>query len=229
MKIRILLGLVCIASSVHGQTIASLSAQVKALQGQVSYLQSQVVTLQKNPALQLGRYVSVSPDPQNGVTGPNITFSGANVHIVSGSGYTGDHYTGLGNLIIGYNEAKVGELASGDRGGSHNLVIGRYNKFLQGAFGGIVQGDMNQITCEENVALGGGANVVTGSYAVVIGGSSNTSASFLSVALGGFDNTTGTGSYQLMLGGCANALTTDEFSSVLGINNGTTIGLHGVQ
>jgi peptidoglycan hydrolase CwlO-like protein len=72
--------------------ITTLQAQVTTLQGQVTTLTSQVSSLQttltavqNNHALALGRFVSVDSSAENGLKGPNITFSGANVHIVSGS------------------------------------------------------------------------------------------------------------------------------------------------
>ena len=40
--------------------------------------------------LLLNNYVSMDPNPENEVAGPNITFTGANIHIVSGSGATDD-------------------------------------------------------------------------------------------------------------------------------------------
>jgi len=104
---------------IHAE-IAALQAQVAALQHQVetlqtanadlqnevTSLQSQLATVQSNHALLLGPFVSVDPNPELGVIGPNIIFSGANIHIVSGSGSTNDNFnfTGLGNLIIGYDE-----------------------------------------------------------------------------------------------------------------------------
>ena len=68
--------------------------------------------------LALASFVSVDPNPENGVAGPNIVFTGANVHIVSGSGATTDNgnSTGLGNLIIGYDEVDPNNpLNPGDR------------------------------------------------------------------------------------------------------------------
>jgi hypothetical protein len=99
--------------------ITALQAQVSSLQATVSTLQDQVNSLQtSNTALQnqlahaknvlaLDPFVSVDPNPEIGVIGPNIIFSGANIHIVSGSGMTneGSNPRGLGNLIIGYDEA----------------------------------------------------------------------------------------------------------------------------
>jgi hypothetical protein len=79
--------------------VASLQATVSALQGQVTTLQTQLAVVQSNHALALGPFVSVDPNPEIGVIGPNITFAGANIHIVSGSGATNDNGnpTGLGN------------------------------------------------------------------------------------------------------------------------------------
>jgi hypothetical protein len=144
------------------EEIAALKKEVAALQSQVQTLQTQLAAVQSNKALALGPFVSVDPNPENGVIGPNITFKGANIHIVSGSGVTDDHLstggslTGLGNLIIGYDEdpAALGSpLNPGDRGGSHNLVIGRWHRFFGassgfGAFGGLVAGEANTIMLE---------------------------------------------------------------------------------
>ena len=84
--------------------IASLQQQVSDLQASNAALQTQLAAVQSNPALLLGPFVNVDPNPELGVIGPNIIFSGANIHIVSGSGSTDDSGTprGLGNLIIGY-------------------------------------------------------------------------------------------------------------------------------
>jgi hypothetical protein len=105
-----------------------------------------LATVKSNRALLLGQFVNVDFSLEKGVRAPNIIFSGANIHIESGSGATDDHGspTGLGNLIIGYDEDPINSLIgdssdglpimqgpggptplnTGDRGGSHNLVIG---------------------------------------------------------------------------------------------------------
>ena len=92
---------------VHAQGIphelADLKARVASLEATVSALQAQVAAIQSNHSLLLGPFVNVDPNPEVGVIGLHIIFSGANIHIVSGSGATNDHGnpTGLGNLIIG--------------------------------------------------------------------------------------------------------------------------------
>jgi hypothetical protein len=107
-----------------------------------------VAALQSNNVIQLDPYVSVDPNPENGVIGPNVIFKGANIHIVSGSGSTNDdgNPTGLGNLIIGYDETGPHALDPGDRGGSHNLIIGTFHKFTTLAFGGLIAGSSNVIS-----------------------------------------------------------------------------------
>ena len=177
--------------------IAQLKAQVAALQSQVEALQDQLAAVQSNNALKLGPFVTVDPNPENGVRGPNITFKGANIHVVSGSGATDDHFstggslTGRGNLIIGYDEAPLflPPLGPGDRGGSHNLVIGRGNRFTKGAFGGLVAGEGNTISNEAASVSGGFLNNANGRVASVSGGQSNTAVDDSSVVLGGSNNT----------------------------------------
>jgi len=173
------------ASSAHAQTTSepltasvsnqSLQQQLNALKAQVTALQNQL-TVAKN-VLALAPFVRVDPNPEVGVTGPNITFTGANLHLVSGSGATNDNGnpTGLGNLIIGYDE-NPGNLGATDRGGSHNLVIGSFNKFTSAAFGGLVAGEMNTISYEGASVSGGLDNVASGLEASVSGGISNTAS-----------------------------------------------------
>jgi hypothetical protein len=217
--------------------IAALQAQVASLQTTVSALQDQVNTLktgntglqneinslqtsntavqkelaavQSNHALLLGPFVNVDPNPEIGVIGPNIIFSGVNIHIVSGSGRTDDNgnRTGLGNLIIGYDEDPINPLfgdsldglpimavpgapsplSYGDRGGSHNLVIGGGNRFTRAAAGGIVVGERNKIEGFGASVSGGFNNAASGFFTSVSGGVGNMAAGqFASVSGGGF-------------------------------------------
>jgi hypothetical protein len=186
--------------------VESLQATVSALESQIDTLQKQLAVVQSNKALALDPFVSVDPNPESGVIGPNIIFKGANIHIVSGSGATNDNFnfTGLGNLIIGYDEdpstavnagaevvpgpLPLPPLAPGDRGGSHNLVIGRWNRFPS-AFGGFVAGQDNTIVGAGTSVSGGGANTASGTDASVCGGRLNTAGGFYSSVSGGEGNT----------------------------------------
>jgi hypothetical protein len=209
--------------------IAALQATVSTLQGQVSALQTanthqqneinslqtsnttlqtQLAAVQSNKALALGPFVSVDPNPEIGVVGPNIIFTGANIHIVSGSGVTneGSNPRGLGNLIIGYDEDPKSyfrgfdggpeggfPLSPGDRGGSHNLVIGEAHRFTRAAYGGLVAGVLNTIDSIGASVSGGYANTASGGYASVSGGGFNTaSGEYASVSGGGGNGASGT-------------------------------------
>jgi FtsZ-binding cell division protein ZapB len=189
------------------QSVSALQSQIgnletsnTTLQDEVSWLQTQLAAVQSNRALLLGPFVTVDPNPEIGVIGPNIIFSGANIHIVSGSGATNDkgQPTGLGNLIIGYDEdpkdyftgAPGGgiPLSPGDRGGSHNLVIGIANRFTRAAFGGLVTGKLNTISNGGTTVSGGELNIASGFGASVSGGTRNTASGFESSVSGGGAN-----------------------------------------
>jgi hypothetical protein len=232
--------------------IATLEATLSSLESKVTTLQTQLAAVRSNPALALGPFVSVDPNPEVGVIGPNITFSGANIHIVSGSQATDDHGnpTGLGNLIIGYDEdpnlpltgdstsfgipimqlpGGPSPLLPGDRGGSHNLVIGAGNRFTQAASGGLVVGERNSIEAFGASVSGGFVNTSGGLFSSVSGGvRNNASAPFASVSgggvnfaynsggsvSGGFSNQAG-GGYSSVSGGYEN-LSNNLFTSVAG-------------
>ena len=119
------------------QRVAALEAQAAALQGLLACVTTSTATI-------------------NGLAGPHILITGCNLHIRSGSGTTDDNttfltggdgtgtLTGLGNLVIGYNEAAFLTLAPGDRGGSHNLVVGSSHKYSGAA--GLVAGVFNTVS-----------------------------------------------------------------------------------
>jgi hypothetical protein len=102
MKLTLILSSMFVACSLHAQTI-------KELQSEMVQLQKQVEILQANKVLALAPFVTVGPNPENGVRGPHITFSGVNIRLVNGSGTTHDNGTPivLGNLIIGYDEVPI--------------------------------------------------------------------------------------------------------------------------
>jgi hypothetical protein len=226
--------------------VASLEAAVSALQDQVTTLQTQLTAVQSNPALALGPFVSVDPNPEIGVVGPHITFKGANIHIISGSGRTDDNGnpTGLGNLIIGYDEDPINSLTGdssgglpvmmpagfpsplspGDRGGSHNLVIGGGNRFTQAAFGGFVVGARNTIESFGASVSGGFNSSASGQFASVSGGVRNSaSGQFASVSGGGF-NIAGFSSKPSFTGGFTGPSVTGGFSNTASGSFASVIG-----
>ena len=160
------------------------------------------------------------------MAGPNVTFHGANVHIVNGAGQT-PSINGLGNLIIGYDEYPS-TFAAGDRGGSHNLIMGTQNKFTDWSWSGIINGDNNLIAAQECVILTGangriysnvspgysaygfigtGLNqtIFDGQAGTIVGGTGNYIGYLYDVILGGTGNTNG-GVYSVVLGGTNNSV-----------------------
>jgi hypothetical protein len=161
--------------------IAGLKSQLQAANSQISVLTSRISALEAsggsggstNPALtELAKYVTVDPNVVNGVKGPHVIFSGVNLHVRSGSGSTGDNGTptGLGNLIVGYNEGPHPDPTSG-RNGSHNIVGGTLNAFTSS--GGMVFGNQNWIQSGSASILGGQGNLAQGLGSSILGGRAN--------------------------------------------------------
>jgi hypothetical protein len=209
-----------------------LQNEINSLQTSNTTLHSQLAAVRSNHALLLGPFVSVDPNPEIGVIGPNIIFSGANIHIVSGSGRTDDNgnRTGLGNLIIGYDEdpgmapvPAFPPLRPGDRGGSHNLVIGRWHRFTLAAFGGFVAGEANFITNEGASVSGGFTNTASGDLASVTGGQDNTASGFQASVTGGQANAA-SGQFASVSGGVSNTARGFLCSAVSGGSGNTASG-----
>jgi hypothetical protein len=121
-----------------------------------------------------------------------VVFSGANVYIQSGSGYTDDNtsgwygdgsgtLTGLGNLIIGYNAELDGSF---ERTGSHNLVVGDDHSWT--SYGGLVVGYQNTIAAAYASVSGGYYNTANGYYSSISGGNENTASGDYSSVSGGY-------------------------------------------
>jgi hypothetical protein len=234
--------------------IESLKATVKTLQNALNAdiakgittlasLQNQINLVASNPALQLGPFVSVDPNPENFVKGPNIVFRGANIHIESGSGATDDHAgtygtatTGLGNLIIGYDEVAFTTPNSYTRTGSNNLIVGDYHQFS--SYGGVIFGTSNTLSGGYAVVLGGGSNRAygfgsaivagvnnitgtnplgtgNGDYCVILGGNQNFAKGTVNVLVGGVQNETDSGGYEsVILGGYNNYIGDNGTNSI---------------
>ena len=168
----------------------SLQAALRTAQANISALQVSVKALETKPAgiPNLDQYVKIDTNPINGVTGPHILITGANVHVRSGSGFTDDNIsgggtlTGLGNLIVGYNET-----STGPRTGSHNLVGGSLNSF--NSVGGMVFGLRNTLSGQYAAIASGDTNTASGVNASVLGGNGNTASGLRSTVYGGLGNT----------------------------------------
>jgi hypothetical protein len=107
--------------------LLALKTRLTSVEASRATLETRLAGPESKSILSLAPYVTIDTNLINGVNGPHIIFTGANLHIRSGSGTTNDSsgLTGLGNLIIGYNEPAP----TGARTGSHNLVGGSMNAF----------------------------------------------------------------------------------------------------
>jgi hypothetical protein len=161
---------------------ASSEAKLLAKDGQINTQKQQIASLQS-------KLVHFSR------SGNEVFLSGANLHIVNGQGGT-DTINGLGNLIVGYNEAR-GD-GTDNRTGSHNLVVGNWNNYS--SFGGLVGGRYNEISGAYASVSGGDTNTASDYAASVSGGFGNTASGELSSVSGGASNTA-SGPYASVSGG----------------------------
>ncbi len=198
-----------------GPDLKALAAQVAALQTTVATLQGQVTTLQGQLTnyKELFEYVTIQTGEINGLAGPHVIFTGANVHIQSGSSttYDGGSLTGLGNLIVGYNQLRPGDGAS-QRVGSHNIVVGDHHRFT--SYGGLVAGYENEVSRSYASVTGGFHNTASGYRSSICGGYFNTASGDESSVSGGHVNTA-SGPSSSVSGGYSNTASGGE-SSVSG-------------
>jgi hypothetical protein len=209
-------------------TLASLQYAIEALKTTVSSqvttiagLQAELASTAAQNIFALGHYVTVDTTDAtlNGVKAPNIIFSGANVHIVSGSGTTLDT-TGLGNLVIGYDDdgADPADIDAA-RTGSHNLIVGDNNTFTSG--GGLVAGEQNAINGDYASVSGGIGGIASGEFTSVTGGSGNNATGPASSVSGGIANTA-SGEYASVSGGQSNSASGSDASVSGGTGNAAT-------
>ena len=183
-----------------------LMTQIVELQGQVEALEAAVV-----PGL--SDHVSVVDDE-------TLLVSGVNLQLVNGLGQTSTA-NGSGNLIVGYNESDSTTI---ERGGSHNLVLGRWNQYS--SFSGIVHGLHNAVLNDESAVIAGSNNVVSGVRSAVLGGDENTASGNKVVAMGGAQNEA-KGSVSVAMGGENNEV--DGTACIeLGGRNNAALGGHDV-
>lgn len=202
-----------LSNSINGQSgqitalqtnIGTLQNTVAGFNNTVNGLQGSIGQLAQNSVLALDGYLSLN--------GNTAMFDGVNVQIVNGLGLT-ESVNGTGNLIVGYDEAQDannndgpeicdngdyinqtdclannGTWDSGQKVGSHNIVVGRAHSYTQ--YAGVVFGEKNAINNEYSTVTAGLRNVAAGKYTSVSGGISNLAAGHLSAINGGADNKT---------------------------------------
>ena len=147
-------------------------------ENRIAYLEGVITDLQEKLA-----YVSISNSTIHGLAGPHVIIEGANLHIRNGSTQT-DSNNGVGNLIVGYNEADYAD--NTQRTGSHNLVVGREHEYTN--FGGFVAGYRNMVVGPYASVSGGSGNIAIGPYASVSGGYANSATHLYASVTGGSYN-----------------------------------------
>ena len=178
---------------------AAGSAQERGLAARVAELEAQVAAMEE-----ILQFVYVETEEINYLAGPHLIIEGANVHVRSGSGNTVDDcglggspdfpncesLTGLGNLIVGYNERAPSwgsrPLPREIRTGSHNLVVGGFHTYS--SFGGFIAGGNNKVTGANASVSGGSWNRASGFTSSICGGQGNAASGFGSSVSGGRGN-----------------------------------------
>jgi hypothetical protein len=175
-----------ISFSLVGLIPVGASAERGGLEKRVAQLEAQVAALTAalQEAQEILQFVRVETEEMDRLAGPHLIIEGANVHVRSGSGGTRDDcwprepdypncetLTGLGNLIVGYNEPIRPRDPPGQfniRTGSHNLVVGGLHSYS--SFAGFVAGSQNKVTGAHASVSGGYRNEASGDAASVSGG-----------------------------------------------------------
>jgi hypothetical protein len=213
-------------------SLSSLLARIEALEATVAQQQARIAELEADSVPGLADHVAVV-DSFRDLDGdgidepvPTVLFEGANVQIVDGSGSTlpagSLRPSGLGNLIVGYDEESTleephcsdgirrseegcenfgGIWAANQKNGSHNLVVGPEHFYSQA--GGVVFGVRNIINGPSASATGGRDNSASGDHSSVSGGWTNTTIGSNSSISGGEHNTA-SGSNSSISGGRSN-------------------------
>ncbi len=168
--------------------LATLQTDVSAARGDITTLQTDVAAAQgdiANHSTEIGALEALTQDMErttvNGYTA--VTFTGVNVHIRNGQGATDSSVNGLGNLVVGYDEART---TNSDKSGSHNLVVGPEHNYS--SYGGLVAGTTNTTSAKYASVSGGRFNVASGDYAAVCGGRSNYASGVNAAVSGGITN-----------------------------------------
>jgi hypothetical protein len=224
MRTRILT--VLLLSLIPFSLYASARSDSGGLPERVAELEAQVAAMEE-----ILQFVYVETGEINYLAGPHLIIEGANVHVRSGSGNTVDgceldspgfpnceSLTGLGNLIVGYNERapRWGRpLPREIRTGSHNLVVGDLHAYS--SFGGFIAGGSNKVTGANASVSGGSWNRASGSNSSICGGQGNAASGFGSSVSGGQVNAAS--GYDSSVSGGRGNVASGHVSSVSGGEN----------
>ena len=172
------------------QLTTALAAETAARQAADAALQDIIDDLPAGttvpPVLtELANYLTINPNAMNGLAGPHIILTGANLHVRNGQGGTYFSSTGVGNIIVGYNAIVLG---TETRLGSHNIVIGDAHSYP--SMGGFVAGFANKAMGIATSVGGGEFNTADQQMSTVSGGFGNTATAMDSTVSGGMNRST---------------------------------------
>lgn len=194
-------------------------------------LETRIQALEAVVDAEVLRHLSVVDiDDGQGGTRKTIRLSDVNLQIVNGLGATNGNpssrfdnrpsstvVNGLGNLIIGYQDARLGE--DDQRTGSHNVVVGNFQNYT--SFGGLVAGSTNHVSGPYSSVSGGAGNFATGAVSSVSGGSRNKASGDWSSVTAGSQNEA-SGDLATVSGGKENEASGDWSSVTAGSKNQAT-------
>ena len=153
----VLRGGACVGGLAVAGVIGMGPALALAADAELDALRSRVAELEHR--LEALTVVAEQLDRRTGcmsTSGSDTYFTGCNVHVRDGSGDTDGETNGLGNLIVGYNEAYV---LGARRTGSHNFVIGPEHSYS--SYGGMVAGFYNTVAAPHASVTGGAFNTAS--------------------------------------------------------------------
>jgi len=224
--------------------LSTLQNTVNAQAATIASLQEQLAVVNDSEVMKLEDYIAVGSDTR----GPLVQFSGVNLQLVNGQGAT-NTINGLGNFIIGYDEADSSGnghcnsgtnpsdnsklldqstctragfhwSTSGFKTGSHYLVLGTENNYS--SYGGLVAGWRNTSSYDLAAVTGGTGNLAAGLTSSVGGGESNTASGDFSSISGGSTNSAAQ-NWSSVSGGLSNSAT-GTASSISGGYSNTSSG-----
>jgi len=210
------------------ENFSVLKDAVVALQAQVLALQTQLAGVSNNTVMDLDGRVELVTDARGYLT---VRFTGVNVQVVNG--VSQETPNGVGNLIVGYNNARTagwpgcsdGQFgdstpcqtnghvwAVNHKTGSHNLVVGDRNAYSQ--TGALLAGYDNLVNRNYASVTGGHQNLAQGIGSTVSGGGYHQALANYSSISGGWNN--GTQGLLSSVSGGRNNGTLGPYSSILG-------------
>ena len=161
--------------------MATATSTIGALQTKVSADSTAITALKSSPVMALDPYVTVSAAAINGMVGPTVVLQGVNLQVRSTTS-EGDT-SGLGNLIVGWNDSPS-TVPTPFRTGSNNLVVGDVNNFT--SYGGFAAGLVSSVTAPYASVSGGSSNTASGYASSVSGGLGITASADVSWAGGAY-------------------------------------------